>query len=95
MFMDFILFVLFLTLQINIQFIFQYNNTDKWTEISWFYHVLSQNVLKQDNYEFFKKYVQFEDEKDLNENKINWNELTDLGQLNEIIAMFEWKTWLF
>jgi hypothetical protein len=27
------------------------------------------------------------DEKDLNENKINWNELTDLGQLNEIIAM--------
>jgi hypothetical protein len=28
-------------------------------------------------------------EKDLNENKINWNELTDLGQLNEIIAMMK------
>jgi len=27
------------------------------------------------------------DDKDLNENKINWNELTDLGQLNEIIAI--------
>ena len=27
------------------------------------------------------------EEKDSNENKINWNELTDLGQLNEIIAI--------
>jgi bacillithiol system protein YtxJ len=35
------------------------------------------------------------DEKDLNENKINWNELTDLGQLNEIIAMSNENLWLF
>lgn len=27
------------------------------------------------------------EEKDSTENKINWNELTDLGQLNEIIAI--------
>jgi hypothetical protein len=50
-----------------------------------FYHVLSQNVLKQDM--SFFKICSVNDEKDLNENKINWNELTDLGQLNEIIAM--------
>ena len=36
---------------------------------------------------FFKNMFSSSDEKDLNENKINWNELTDLGQLNEIIAM--------
>jgi bacillithiol system protein YtxJ len=35
------------------------------------------------------------DEKDLNENKINWNELTDLGQLNEIIAMSKRKPVFF
>jgi AICAR transformylase/IMP cyclohydrolase PurH len=28
------------------------------------------------------------EEKDSNENKINWNELTDLGQLSEIISDF-------
>jgi bacillithiol system protein YtxJ len=36
---------------------------------------------------FFKNIFNSSDDKDLNENKINWNELTDLGQLNEIIAM--------
>jgi bacillithiol system protein YtxJ len=36
---------------------------------------------------FFKNMFNSSDDKDLNENKINWNELTDLGQLNEIIAM--------
>ena len=35
---------------------------------------------------FFKNMFNSSDDKDLNENKINWNELTDLGQLNEIIA---------
>ncbi len=35
---------------------------------------------------FFKNMFNSSDEKDSNENKINWNELTDLGQLNEIIA---------
>ncbi|WP_338645134.1 bacillithiol system redox-active protein YtxJ [Flavobacterium sp. KS-LB2] len=36
---------------------------------------------------FFKNMFNSSDEKDSNENKINWNELTDLGQLNEIIAI--------
>ena len=36
---------------------------------------------------FFKNMFTSSDEKDSNENKINWNELTDLGQLNEIIAL--------
>jgi len=36
---------------------------------------------------FFKNMFNSSDDKDLNENKISWNELTDLGQLNEIIAM--------
>ncbi|MFV8441728.1 bacillithiol system redox-active protein YtxJ [Flavobacterium sp. LB2P44] len=36
---------------------------------------------------FFKNMFNSSDDKDLNENKINWNELTDLGQLNEIIAI--------
>lgn len=36
---------------------------------------------------FFKNMFNSSDAKDLNENKINWNELTDLGQLNEIIAI--------
>lgn len=36
---------------------------------------------------FFKNMFNSSDDKDLNESKINWNELTDLGQLNEIIAM--------
>jgi bacillithiol system protein YtxJ len=36
---------------------------------------------------FFKNIFNSSDDKDLNENKINWNELTDLGQLNEIIAL--------
>jgi bacillithiol system protein YtxJ len=35
---------------------------------------------------FFKNMFNSSDDKDLNENKINWNELTDLGQLNEIMA---------
>ncbi|MDO8317554.1 MAG: bacillithiol system redox-active protein YtxJ, partial [Flavobacterium sp.] len=35
---------------------------------------------------FFKNIFNSSDDKDSNENKINWNELTDLGQLNEIIA---------
>ncbi len=35
---------------------------------------------------FFKNMFNSSEEKDSNENKINWNELTDLGQLNEIIA---------
>jgi bacillithiol system protein YtxJ len=36
---------------------------------------------------FFKNMFNSSEEKDSNENKINWNELTDLGQLNEIIAI--------
>ncbi|RKS93861.1 bacillithiol system protein YtxJ [Flavobacterium limicola] len=36
---------------------------------------------------FFKNMFNSSDDKDLNENKISWNELTDLGQLNEIIAI--------
>lgn len=36
---------------------------------------------------FFKNMFNSSDDKDLNENKINWNELTDLGQLNEIITI--------
>jgi bacillithiol system protein YtxJ len=36
---------------------------------------------------FLKNMFNSSDDKDLNENKINWNELTDLGQLNEIIAI--------
>ena len=36
---------------------------------------------------FFKYIFNSSDDKDSNENKINWNELTDLGQLNEIIAI--------
>ena len=36
---------------------------------------------------FFKNMFNSSDDKDSNENKINWNELTDLGQLNEIIAI--------
>ncbi len=36
---------------------------------------------------FFKNMFNSSEEKDSNENKINWNELTDLGQLSEIIAM--------
>jgi bacillithiol system protein YtxJ len=36
---------------------------------------------------FFKNMFNSSDDKDLNENKINWNELTDLGQLNEIIDL--------
>jgi bacillithiol system protein YtxJ len=35
---------------------------------------------------FFKNMFNSSEEKDSNENKINWNELTDLGQLNEILA---------
>jgi bacillithiol system protein YtxJ len=35
---------------------------------------------------FFKNMFNSSEEKDSNDNKINWNELTDLGQLNEIIA---------
>ena len=36
---------------------------------------------------FFKNMFNSSEEKDSNESKINWNELTDLGQLNEIIAI--------
>lgn len=36
---------------------------------------------------FFKNMFNSSEEKDSIENKINWNELTDLGQLNEIIAI--------
>ena len=36
---------------------------------------------------FFKNMFNSSDDKNVNENKISWNELTDLGQLNEIIAM--------
>lgn len=36
---------------------------------------------------FFKNMLNSSEEKDSNENKINWNELTDLGQLNEIIEI--------
>ena len=35
---------------------------------------------------FFKSIFSSSDDKDSNESKINWTELTDLGQLNEIIA---------
>ena len=35
---------------------------------------------------FFKNMFDSSDDKSSNENKINWTELTDLGQLNEIIA---------
>ena len=35
---------------------------------------------------FFQNIFNSSEEKDSNENKINWNELTDLGQLNQIIA---------
>ena len=35
---------------------------------------------------FFKSIFSSSDNKDSNESKINWTELTDLGQLNEIIA---------
>ncbi|MFV8376684.1 bacillithiol system redox-active protein YtxJ [Flavobacterium sp. LB1P71] len=34
---------------------------------------------------FFQNIFNSSEDKDLKENKINWNELTDLGQLNEII----------
>ncbi|MFV5693564.1 bacillithiol system redox-active protein YtxJ [Flavobacterium sp. LT1R49] len=34
---------------------------------------------------FFQNIFNSSDNKDLKENKINWNELTNLGQLNEII----------
>ncbi|HEX9152834.1 MAG TPA: bacillithiol system redox-active protein YtxJ [Flavobacterium sp.] len=34
---------------------------------------------------FFQNIFSSSDEKDVKKNKINWNELTDLGQLNEII----------
>jgi bacillithiol system protein YtxJ len=34
---------------------------------------------------FFQNIFNTSDDKDLKESKINWNELTDLGQLNEII----------
>lgn len=36
---------------------------------------------------FFKNIFNSSEDKDSNENKINWNELTDIGQLNEIIAI--------
>ena len=36
---------------------------------------------------FFKNMFSSSDDKESNENKINWNELTDLGQLNEIMAI--------
>ncbi|MBG6061975.1 bacillithiol system protein YtxJ [Flavobacterium sp. CG_9.1] len=36
---------------------------------------------------FFKNMFTSSDDKDSNENKINWIELTDLGQLNEIITI--------
>ncbi|MFE3849060.1 bacillithiol system redox-active protein YtxJ [Flavobacterium sp. LB3P45] len=36
---------------------------------------------------FFQNIFNSSDAKDSKENKINWNELTDLGQLNEIIAI--------
>jgi bacillithiol system protein YtxJ len=36
---------------------------------------------------FFKNIFNSSEEKESNDNKINWNELTDLGQLNEIIAV--------
>ena len=36
---------------------------------------------------FFKNIFNSSDDKDSNENKINWNELTDLGQLSEIIEI--------
>jgi bacillithiol system protein YtxJ len=36
---------------------------------------------------FFKNMFNSSDDKNVNENKKSWNELTDLGQLNEIIAM--------
>lgn len=36
---------------------------------------------------FFKNIFNSSDDKDFKENKINWNELTDLVQLDEIIAI--------
>ncbi|RTY90705.1 bacillithiol system redox-active protein YtxJ [Flavobacterium sp. RSP46] len=36
---------------------------------------------------FFKNIFSSSDDKDFKENKINWNELTDLVQLDEIIAI--------
>jgi bacillithiol system protein YtxJ len=36
---------------------------------------------------FFQNIFNSSEDKDLKENKINWNELTDLGQLNEIISV--------
>ena len=36
---------------------------------------------------FFKNMFSSSDDKESNENKINWNELTDLGQLNEIMTI--------
>ena len=36
---------------------------------------------------FFKNMFNSSEEKDSNENKINWNELTHLGQLNDIIEI--------
>ena len=36
---------------------------------------------------FLKNMFSSSDDKESNENKINWNELTDLGQLNEIMTI--------
>ncbi|TDE49797.1 bacillithiol system redox-active protein YtxJ [Flavobacterium sp. GT3P67] len=36
---------------------------------------------------FLKNMFNSSDDKNLNENKIKWNELTDIGQLNEIITI--------
>jgi len=36
---------------------------------------------------FFKNVFSSSDEKESNENKVNWKELTDLGQLNEISTL--------
>jgi bacillithiol system protein YtxJ len=36
---------------------------------------------------FFQNIFNSSEDKDLKENKINWNVLTDLGQLNEIISV--------
>ncbi|TDE27265.1 bacillithiol system redox-active protein YtxJ [Flavobacterium ranwuense] len=36
---------------------------------------------------FFKNMFNSSDDKNLYENKIKWNELTDIGQLNEIITI--------
>ncbi|MGZ9736644.1 bacillithiol system redox-active protein YtxJ [Flavobacterium sp. GNP002] len=40
---------------------------------------------------FFKNMFNSSEEKDSNENKINWNELIDLGQLNDIIEISNQK----